>query len=174
MPKLRYYDHLGTARFVTFTCYRRHRYLSDTYARQAVLNELASVRERINIRILGYVIMPEHVHLLVHPPDNTRLGPIIGQLKACSARAILSRLRSEGSRRGRILQRSYGSSAVWQRRCYDHNCRTTENVVEKLKYCHDNPVRRGLVSRPEDWPWSSYRWYHERRDGVFEINGIEV
>jgi putative transposase len=74
----------------------------------------------------------------------------------------------------RILQRPDGSPAVWQRRCYDHNCRTPEIVVEKLKYCHDNPVKRGLVNHPEDWPWSSYNWYQGRRDGIFEIDGYEA
>ncbi len=61
----------------------------------------------------------------------------------------------------------------WQRRCYDHNCRTVEAVREKIKYCHMNPVKAGLVNDPLDWPWSSYRHYVGRDDAVLEIDGFE-
>jgi putative transposase len=43
----------------------------------------------------------------------------------------------------------------WQKRCYDHNCRTNETVLENIKYCHKNPVTRGLVKDPGDWQWSA-------------------
>ena len=117
------------------------------------------------------MIMPEHVHFLLLPPDDIKLGVLIGQLEARAAMSILSRLRSRGSR---VLSRPDGSPAVWQRRCYDHNCRTPEIVIGKLKYCHDNPVKRGLVSHPEDRPWSSCRWYNGGYKGEFEIDGIEM
>jgi putative transposase len=173
MPKLRHYDHLGTARFVTFSCFQRLRLLSDSIARQAVLDELSRLRTNHDIRVLGYVVMPEHVHLVVLPPDDVNLGPLIGALKARSARVILDLIRS-CPRRQRLPVRPGGTPAVWQRRCYDHNCRTPEDVVEKVKYCHDNPVKRGLAAKPEDWPWSSCRWYLGQREAVLEIDGIEM
>jgi putative transposase len=171
MPRLRHIENTGTGRFVTFSCYRRHRYLSDSASRQALLDELAFLRTEHQIKILGYVIMPEHVHLVLDPPDGCRLGVLIGQMKARSARRTLSHLQEKG---GRSLKRADGKPAVWQRRCYDHNCRTMDIVVEKIRYCHNNPVSRGLVSKPEDWPWSSYRWYHGRRESEFEIDGVEL
>ena len=171
MPRLRHYDSLNTARFVTFSCYRRHRYLADRLSRDMVLEEITALRDVHKIKVLGYVVMPEHIHLVLHPPDDLELGRIIGQFKARSARAILSHCRQS---RGQILVRPDGRPAVWHRRCYDHNCRTAEIVLEKIRYCHDNPVKRGLASRPEDWPWSSYRWYHGRRNDVLEIDGYEA
>jgi REP element-mobilizing transposase RayT len=48
-------------------------------------------------------------------------------------------------------------AAFWQTRFYDYNVRTEKKRVEKLRYMHQNPVKRGLVSAPEDWRWSSYR-----------------
>ena len=49
---------------------------------------------------------------------------------------------------------------IWKPRAYDHNVyRDIETVIEKLNYCHDNPVRRGLVADPAAWRWSSYRFY---------------
>ncbi|MCX6833774.1 MAG: transposase [candidate division Zixibacteria bacterium] len=173
MPKLRHYDHLGTARFVTFSCYQRQRLLSDNIARQSVLDELSRLRTDHEIRVLGYVVMPEHVHLVLFPPDDVKLGPLICALKARSAHTILGWMRSD-QRPQRILLRPEGAPAIWQRRCYDHNCRTPGIVVEKVKYCHDNPVKRGLVAHAEDWPWSSCRWYLGQREGVPEIDGIEL
>ncbi|MCP4685934.1 MAG: hypothetical protein GY867_10890 [bacterium] len=173
MPKLRHIDNTGTARFITFTCYRRHRYLTDTASRRAVLDALARLRSENEVRILGYVLMPEHVHLVLQPPDATVLGVLIGRMKARSARALLALLRRPDSR-DKILTRNDGHAAIWQRRCYDHNCRTTDIVVEKIRYCHNNPVSRGLVSKPNDWPWSSYRWYHGAREGEFEIDCVEL
>jgi len=174
MPKLRHYDDLGTVRFVTFSCYRRQRLLTEQTACEAILTELLRLRRDRGINILGYVIMPEHVHLVILPPDDLKLGPAIGVFKTRSAHMILNWARSDQRKRDRIVRRETGAAAVWQRRCYDHNCRTTEIVIEKVKYCHDNPVKRGLVSRPEDWPWSSCRWYQGLREGVLEIDGIEM
>lgn len=81
MPKLRHYDDLGTVRFVTFSCYRRHNYLTDTFSQEAILGELSRLRKDLEVKILGYVIMPEHVHLVILPPEKMKLGTVIGQLK---------------------------------------------------------------------------------------------
>jgi putative transposase len=162
MTRLRHYDHLGTARFVTFSCYHRFRLLTSTPIIQAFLDELAAVRDRYRLKLYGYVIMPEHVHLVLWPPDSVRLGVVIGQLKSLSARRMLPLLRIQ---RGVPLDRlevrrdGEGRLAFWQARCYDHNCRTSDIVREKIEYCHKNPVVRGLVNSPEEWRWSSYNWY---------------
>ena len=62
----------------------------------------------------------------------------------------------------------------WQKRCYDHDCRTEETVKEKINSCHKNPVNRGLVNSMEDWIYSSYRWYQGMDNIVFEINGVKL
>jgi putative transposase len=157
MPRLRHYDNLGTARFITFSCFQRHPLLRDDAIVMELLKHVSSLRTECEIRILGYVVMPEHVHLVLHPPDGLELGVVIGQLKGRSARALMPLI-------GAALCRSDAKPAIWQRRCYDHNCRTEEFVREKIRYCHFNPVHRGLVSTPLDWPWSSFRWYEGHRD----------
>jgi putative transposase len=63
MPKLRHYDHLNTARFVTFSCYHRFQLLTDSSVIMAVIDTLQTIRTRYQIKIFGYVVMPEHVHL---------------------------------------------------------------------------------------------------------------
>jgi putative transposase len=68
----------------------------------------------------------------------------------------------------RILKQR-GSVQFWQRRYYDFNVHSEEKRVEKLKYMHRNPVKRGLLEKPEDWPWSSFRHYATGHLGVVEI-----
>ena len=58
----------------------------------------------------------------------------------------------------------------WQLRFYDFNVWTARKRIEKLKYMHRNPVTRDLVARPEDWRWSSYRWYALGEAGPIRIN----
>ena len=58
--------------------------------------------------------------------------------------------------------------------CYDHNCRTLETVLEKINYCHNNPVRAGLVGDPGDWKWSSYGWYQGDIDVPIIMDKIEI
>ena len=132
-----------------------------------ILNELRALRTHHSVKILGFVIMPDHVHLVILPPDGLKLGILIGQMKGRSAHAII-RSRKD------ISQRSNGQPTVWQRRCYDHNCRNHETVIEKIQYCHNNPVNRGLVNDSGDWPWSSYRWYNGDKDVVLDIDGVEL
>lgn len=167
MTRLRHFDNLGTARFVTFSCFRRHPYLLPESCIRVVLDEAALLRNDYGIQILGYVIMPDHVHLVLLPPHGLELGRLVGRMKGRSAYAITSLA-------AKVLRRPDGRSAVWQRRCYDHNCRTAETVGEKIVYCHNNPVHRGLVESPEEWPWSSYRWYLGDRDVPLEIDGIAI
>ena len=57
----------------------------------------------------------------------------------------------------------------WQKEYYDRNVRDHKELVEKLRYIHRNPVKRGLVKRPEDWPWSSFRHYATGEAGVVQI-----
>ncbi len=167
MPRLRHYDNLGTARFITFSCYRKHPYLLDEGCVLSLLEQMKTIRTEYAVRILGYVIMPDHVHLVLDPPAAVNLGVLIGQMKARIAYAIIPTLHDR-------LHRPDGHPAIWQRRCYDHNCRSTTVVTEKIIYCHNNPVRRGLVNNPEDWPWSSYRWYKGDRRVPLDIDGIEL
>ena len=99
--------------------------------------------------------MPEHVHLVLLPPEGMRLGLVIREIKSRSAKRYfaVTDVAPQGQKH-----------VSGQRRCYDHNCRSIESVREKVRYCHNNPVARGLVNAPGDWEWSSYNWYRGRRD----------
>jgi putative transposase len=115
--------------------------------------ELEKVRLRYSFVVAGYVVMTEHVHLLVSEP------------KAIPLSTVLQGLKQQVSRR---LKRA-GDVQFWQRRYYDFNVWNHEKTVEKLKYMHRIPVRRGLVDKPDDWPWSSFRHYLTGEAGTVEI-----
>lgn len=171
MVKLRRYDHLGTARFVTFPTYYRKRLLLEDPACQALAFELSRLRTEAQVKLLGYVFMPEHVHLVLLPPDGAPLGKLIGQLKARSAQKIAKVAKIK-------LCLASGESPtsvrVWQARCYDHNCRTQMATREKIEYCHKNPVTRGLVTDASQWRWSSHNWYQGEHDVPIEIDGFDA
>jgi putative transposase len=97
--------------------------------------------------------MPEHVHLLVNEPERGSLAQVMQSLKQGVARRLA--LRAE--------------VPFWQARYYDFNVWSERKFVEKLRYIHRNPVKRGLVARPEDWHWSSFRHYATGETGVVEI-----
>jgi len=124
MVNLIRYDNTGTARFVTFSCYRRLRNFASDQNKMIFIEYLKDMRRRHRVRLYGYVIMLTHVHLVLHPLDDTKLSVIIGQLKSLSARAVFAALDFERK----------GEGVFWQRRYYDHNCRTPEFVLEKIIY----------------------------------------
>ena len=149
---------------MTFSTYRRGAYLLRPGSPELFLKHTDMIRQKHAIKILGYVIMPEHVHLVVVPPDGLKLGLVIGELKSRMAKEFFADSGHQ-SREPRVY---------WQRRCYDHNCRSPETVREKINYCHTNPVKRGLVSEPDEWRWSSYTWYRGDSEVPLEMDAYEL
>jgi putative transposase len=159
MPRgLRRFQQSKQAHFVTFSCYRRQPRLRHPARCRLFLEKLEQTRLRFALRVYGYVVMPEHIHLLVSEPDRGLLSTALQSLKL----AVAKQVRALGMAPGEPAQ-------FWQKRYYDRNVRDHEEFLEKLRYLHRNPVKRGLVRRPEDWPWSSFRHYAEGEAGVVEI-----
>jgi len=158
MPSgLRRYHHSGQSHFVTFTCYHRRRYFASPAAYDLFPLCLEAMRRRFRMCIYGYVVMPEHVHLLVSEPETQTLADAIHFLKLSFAK------------RQRTLRPSADSGSFWQKRYYDRNIRDAHEFTEKLRYIHRNPVKRGLVKEPAEWKWSSFRHYAYREVGAVEI-----
>ena len=154
MPSgLRRFQQAGDLHFVTFSCYRRQPKLGTALARQTFEQSLEQTRRQYLLYVLGYVAMPEHVHLLVSEPESALLATALQALKQSVARRLALR----------------AAEPFWQARYYDFNVWTAEKRVEKLRYMHRNPVKRGLVAKPEDWAWSSFRHYATGVEGTVEI-----
>jgi putative transposase len=162
--KLRHYDNEGHARFVTFCTHRKIPVLTHDSICRIVYEAIMEARDRLKFDLLAYVIMPEHVHLVLVPAENTKLGLVIGEIKRLSSKRIhrvLGENRSGLLRRLMVMRDGGPRFALWQRRCYDHNCRSEKAVWEKVRYCHGNPVKRGLVRDASRWQWSSAAWYDD-------------
>ena len=153
---LKRYQQSKTSHFVTFSCYQRLPHLRDELLRDLFVQSLERTRQKYSFRVYGYVVMPEHVHLLVSEPETELLATAIQALKISVARRAMYK----GADR---------DIPFWQKRYYDHNVRTHESFVDKLLYLHRNPVKRGLVEKPEDWKWSSFRHF-----STAEISPVEI
>jgi putative transposase len=147
------YQQQGCLHFITFSCYRRTKLLDSPAARDVFEQELERVRRWYGCATAAYVVMPERVHLLICEPERKPLSVALQMLKQITSHKL-----------GRNdLPRS------WQARYYDFPVWSEAKRVEKLRYVHRNPVKRGLVARPEDWPWSSFVHYATGVEGVVEI-----
>jgi len=125
--------------------------------------------------------MPEHVHLLVTETQRSTLSIAVQALKLGFVRSLegfgTPGSRKFGETRGSPFSSSIstnGANRFWQNRFYDFNVWTEKKRIEKLRYIHRNPVRRGLVTSPEQWPWSSFRWYLSRERGPVNIHNTDI
>jgi putative transposase len=150
---LKHFQQSGQLHFLTSSCYRRRPKFATPHSRECLESSLERVRQSYGLCVYGYVVMPEHVHLLVNEPERGCLSQMLQSLKQSVARTLALR----------------AADSFWQARYYDFNVWTESKFVEKLRYIHRNPVTRGLVERPEDWQWSSFRHYLTGADGVVEI-----
>jgi putative transposase len=150
---LRRYQQAGDFHFITFSCYQRQPYLASVSCRNLFEAALETIRKRYDFVIVGYVVMPEHVHLLTNEPKVGTLDRAIQALKLSVAK--------------RTAERPF-----WQPRYYDFNVWNPQKTAEKLRYIHRNPVKRGLVAKPEDWDWSSFRHYLTGIEGTVEIESF--
>ena len=167
--------------FLTFSCYQRRPLFSVPARCDLFLETLERVRRRYRLVVLGYVVMPEHVHLLVSEPQRDNLSTAVQALKLSFVRQLLGSAVPTSRKNGEtwgipsLEKGEKGEShRFWQARFYDFNIWTEKKRIEKLRYIHRNPVKRGLVPSPEQWPWSSYRWYLLGEKGPVKINDTDI
>jgi putative transposase len=171
----RRFDETGQARELTFSCYHGYQFLNRDRTRVWFLEALEFARRKWSFDLWGYVLMPEHVHLLIYLREpELKAGKIAGEIKeSVGRRAIayieayapqwLSRITTcEGQRIRRRFWQPGGD--------YDRNVVEPSTVHQMIDYIHANPVRRGLVASIEDWQWSSARWYGGIRPVRIEID----
>ncbi|MGC2670512.1 MAG: transposase [Candidatus Acidiferrum sp.] len=165
----------GDLHFITFCCYHRRRYLDTVRARNLFLKVLGEVRGRYQFRLIGYVLMPEHVHLLISEPKNGSVSRVLQVLKQRVSRTMRGKKRRASSRQ---LSLEFGDAMkddrrFWQRRFYDFNVWSDAKRKEKLLYMHANPVRERLVKHPKEWPWSSFSFYAKDEQWLIRIDPVD-
>ncbi|HEX6504901.1 MAG TPA: transposase [Terriglobales bacterium] len=160
----RYYG-AGDLHFITCSCYQRRPYLNSAEARDLFLFQLERMRKKYRFIVIGYAVMPDHFHLLMSEPQKGTPSTVMQAIKLGFTRRVLE----HGT--GGIDPNTHH---VWQARFYDFNVWNDHKCTEKLDYMHRNPVTRGLVSAPDQWRWSSFRFYMYGEPGLVKINDWEL
>jgi len=125
------------------------------------------MRERHNFLLVGYVVMPDHVHLLISEPEKSNPSIVVKALKHRVSTEMIEIRRQESSCQAGILPH------FWLPRLHDFNVYTNEKKKEKLQYMHENPVTRGLVKFPGDWIWNSFLFYASGQPGIVPIDLVD-
>ena len=138
------YDEPGHAHALTFSCRHGAPLLENDEAKKALVDALNQARRKLEFDLWAYVIMPEHAHVVLHP-----CKPLysISRILFAVKRPVSYRLGLAGRR---------GLDQFWEEGGgYDRNLRSLATIHKEINYLHNNPVRRGLCRRPQDWLYSS-------------------
>jgi len=147
-------------RFVTFSCQRRLPLLGKPGARNIFVDSLYRAREKFRFPLYAWVVMPEHVHILMHATKEYRMPRILTFIKQSAAQQTISKWKDTNAGiLTRIISHT-GRPRFWQAGGgFDRNVRDDDEFMREVRYVHQNPVKRGLVTTPEQWEWSSVRWW---------------
>jgi putative transposase len=149
---LRRFQKAEALHFITFSCFHRLPFLETPGAKDTVEAILERIRARHHASVYAYVLMPEHVHLLINEPPSIVLAQFLKALKQTTSR----KLKQDRDR-------------FWQDRYFDRNIRGEAARSEVIRYIHRNPVKRGLAASPEHYRWSSFSHYATVIRGAVEI-----
>ncbi len=173
--RLHRFDEPGHARELTFTCFHGYRFLSRDRTRQWFIDAIVAARLKWPFDLWAYVIMPEHVHLLVYPrAPELKIGRVVEEIKEAVARRAITHLETSAPEwlpritvpEGKRIRRRF-----WQPGGgFGRNAVELPTVHRMIEYIHANPVRRRLVDRAEDWQWSSAGWYTGIRPVPIEMD----
>jgi putative transposase len=154
----------GHAHEFTFSCFHRYPFLKAERTCQWLAEEINAARTELNFRLWAYVFMPDHVHLLVWPRQEVyEVAAILKAIKEPVGRKAIAYLRREAPEwitRVTVKRGKREECHFWQPGGgYDRNVTEVKTLLAMIEYIHNNPVRKGLVERPELWKWSSAAWF---------------
>ena len=161
--------------YLTFVAFKRVPIFKSPVICQLFIDALAEIREKHPFKLIAYVIMPDHVHLIVNPL-NCDIELIGKELKGISARKIIYWLKENGHlvSLDKLKLKATGkrnhSYSVWQKKVKSVDLWSQKFILQKMNYVHMNPVRAELTDHPAKWKWSSYLAYlpHEVSDVPIE------
>jgi putative transposase len=138
---------IDSVHFVTCVTSERGRWFVAPSACRGMLVEFETARSTLDVRCLGFVLMPDHFHaLLMQTTAGDQLAELMRRFKRSTSQTFRPEL--------------YAADTLWRRRYDDVPVPGNEAARTKLHYIHHNPVKRGLAATPESYPWSSAREYH--------------
>ena len=154
----------NTFHYVTTVCFNRVPVFQSDSACELFIDALEQTRTHCSFKLVGYLVMPDHVHLIVNP-INRNISVVMRRLKSTSARLILDWLRNNHYERSlnklalSLAQHKSNTHALWQKNYSAIDLYTARFIQQKLRYIHLNPIRAKLCAHPAEWKWSSYRAY---------------
>jgi REP element-mobilizing transposase RayT len=160
--------------YVTGVTYGRVPIFRDDKTCSLFIEALSETRLKDPFKLIGYVLMPDHFHLLVNPID-LNITTVVGKLRGRAASKILKcfRARDDGYVLNRLkLVRPLASGqthAVWLQDFSSIDVWSHKFIRQKLNYIHMNPVRAGLCDHPAKWRWSSYHAYLPHESGAVPL-----
>lgn len=160
----RAFNEPGHAHALTFTCYRRFKFLASERTRAWLASAIDDARSKLDFSLWAFVFMPEHARLVVWPRRiEYEVAAILKAIKEPVGRRAVEHIRRHAPiwlpritrRRGQRVERLFRQSGGG----YDRNILDRRTLMGIVDYVHHNPVRRGLVERASDWRWSSAGWH---------------
>ncbi len=162
---IRHYHEPGHWHEFTFSTYQRKPLLTNDDWCRMLARSLDAANEEFQFRLVAFVFMPEHVHLLTYPlRQNPEFGKYLARIKqpfSKQVKAILHTQRSGLLKRLTVRERPGQSCFRFRQEgaSYDRNLFSSEAILHSIDYIHENPARRGLCQRAIEWKWSSAQDY---------------
>ncbi|MFH1676042.1 MAG: transposase [bacterium] len=166
----------GTTHALSFRCYRNLKFLNNDRTRKYLADSINAARIKYNFDVIAWAFMPNHVHLIIHPRDeNYSISKILHAIKMPVAKKAITYLKRRNPGILKFMETGNESSRwrFWQNGGgYDRNIRNEKELFNTINYIHDNPVRKGLVKKQEDWAYSSAREWLTEEKGIIEIDRL--
>jgi len=163
--KIKHFNVAGHAHLLTFSCFHQRPLLLDDTRRTILSRCIDRANTRHHFQLIAFVYMPEHIHLLVYPRhSDTLIEKLLYTIKKPFSDRIKSELIEKKSPQLKELtvEERPGKRAFrfWQEGPgHDRNLLSVESAVKAAEYLHNNPVRRRLCASPDQWRWSSWKYY---------------
>ena len=145
MRKLRHYYEPGMAYFITSVTAGRKPLFLERLTCLFFLACLEYNKYVFSYKVYGFVVMPDHFHLAIQPSPDTTISQIMKHVKGNFARKY------------NYIRK--GKNSIWQKSYYEKAIRGEAQLMNKIIYMHNNPIKDGLVEKPEDYEFSSYHYY---------------
>ena len=164
----------GEAHFLTFSCFKRRAFLSRDRTREYFIEALSRARIFHKFDLWAYVIMSNHVHLLIYPRRSIYdMGEIEAAIKLDVSRRALTYLRThnpEGIKQLATGQKHTPYRFWTSGNGYDENITSYDDARDIADYIHNNPVRSGICAVPEEWEWSSAQEWTKEGSGKLRVD----
>lgn len=170
--------------FITFAVIHWIDVFNRKEYRDIIIDSLKFCQKEKGLVVSGWCLMSNHIHLIVGREKDHNIEHIIRDFKKYTSVHICRAIESKtGERRSQWMLDLFRKAAVeskkhqkymfWQNQYHPIELDTNEMLDQKLEYVHNNPVKAGIVERPEDYPYSSARDYYTDQKGQIDIRFIE-